>query len=77
MVGMMGKGSYPSINQSDVASIRIPLPPLATQQGIVAEINAEQALVAANTDLVVRFEKKIQAALARVWGEHEPAPAEA
>ena len=48
--------------------LKIPLPPLATQQAIVAEIEAEieaeQALVAAN-----RFEQKIQATLARIWGE--------
>ena len=69
MVGMMGKGAYPSINQTDVASIRIPLPPLATQQAIVAEIEAEQALVAANRELIARMEKNIQAVLARVWGE--------
>jgi len=36
---------------------------------IVAEIEAEQALVAANRELITRFEKKIQAPLARVWGE--------
>lgn len=77
MVGMMEKGAYPSINQTDVASIRIPLPPLETQRAIVAEIEAEQALVAANRDLIARFEKKIQATLARVWGENVPAPAEA
>ena len=46
--------------------------PLATQQAIVAEIEAEQALVAANRELITRFEKKIQATLARVWGEDEP-----
>ena len=55
----------------------IPLPPLATQQAIVAEIEAEQALVAANRELIARFEKKIQATLARVWGEDEPSQAEA
>jgi type I restriction enzyme M protein len=49
----------------------IPFPPLATQQAIVAEIEAEQALVAANRELITRFEKKIQATLARVWGEDE------
>lgn len=51
-------------------TIQIPLPPLSTQQQIVAEIEAEQALVAANRELIVRFEKKIQATLARVWGEN-------
>ena len=68
MVSMMGKGAYPSINQSDVASIRIALPPLATQQAIVAEIEAEQSLVAANRELVERMEGKIRAAIGRVWG---------
>jgi restriction endonuclease S subunit len=43
--------------------------PLATQQVIVAEIETERALVAANRELIARFEKKIQAVLARVWGE--------
>ncbi len=43
----------------------------------VAEIEAEKALVAANRELIVRFEKKIQATLARVWGEDKPALAEA
>ena len=70
-------GSMPKINQSIVESIPIPLPPLATQQAIVAEIEAEQALVAANRELITRFEHKIQATLARVWGEDQPAPVEA
>ena len=50
-------------------SVKIPLPPLATQQAIVAGIEAEQALVAANRELITRFEQKIQATLARIWGE--------
>jgi len=36
-----------------------------------------KAPVAANRELIARFEKKIQATLARVWGEDELAPAEA
>ena len=65
-------GSMPKINQGIVESIPIPLPPLATQQAIVAEIEAEQALVAANRELITRFERKIQATLARIWGEETP-----
>lgn len=65
-------GSMPKINQGIVERIPIPLPPLATQDAIVAEIEAEQALVAANRELIARFAKKIQATLARVWGEDEP-----
>ena len=48
------------------------LPLLATQQAIVAEIEAEQALVAANRELITRFEQKIQATLARIWGKAAP-----
>ena len=63
-----------NLNQSILSDIKIPLPPLATQQAIVAEIEAEQALVSANRELIERFEKKIQATLAFVWGEDEQAP---
>ena len=60
-----------NLNQGILSAIQIPLPPLATQQAIVAGIEAEQALVAANRELITRFEQKIQAIIARVWGEDE------
>jgi type I restriction enzyme M protein len=60
-----------NINIEILKTIEIPLPPLATQQAIVAEIEAEQALVAANRELIARFEQKIQATLARIWGKDE------
>ena len=66
-----------NINIEILRSVEIPLPPLATQQAIVAEIKAEQSLVDANRELITRFEKKIQATLARVWGEDESATAKA
>ncbi|MFC3631989.1 hypothetical protein ACFOM8_21450, partial [Paracoccus angustae] len=47
----------------------IRFPELDVQQAIVTEIEAEQALVNGNRDLIDRFEKKIDAAIARVWGE--------
>ncbi len=62
-------GGQPSISQTTVCERTIPLPPLATQRAIVAEIEAEQALVAANRELITRFEQKIQTTLARIWGE--------
>ncbi len=62
--------AQPKLNQQALNGIPIPIPDdIATQQAIVAEIEAEQALVAANRELIIRFEKKIQATLARVWGE--------
>jgi hypothetical protein len=39
----------------------------------LSEIEAEQALVAANRKLITCFERKIQATLARVWDEDESA----
>ena len=62
----------PSMRKTTVEAHEIPLPPLATQQAIVAEIESEQGLVSANHELISRFEQKIQATLARVWGEDEP-----
>ena len=64
-----------NLNQGILSAIQIPLPPLTTQQAIVAEIEAEQALVAANRELITRVEQKIQATLARIWGEETPPPA--
>jgi type I restriction enzyme M protein len=64
-----------NLNQSILSSVKIPLPPLETQQAIVAEIEAEQALVAANRSLIARFGKKIETAIARVWGGAEEAAA--
>ena len=62
-------GTVTNLHLVDIKTIKIPFPPLATQQAIVAEIEAEQALVAANRELIARFEKKIQATLARIWGQ--------
>ena len=45
MVSMMGKGSYPSINQKDVESVQIPLPSLEVQREIVAEIEGYQKVI--------------------------------
>ena len=65
-------GTREALNYTQIKQLKIPLPPLATQQAIVAEIEAEQALVAANRELITRFEQKIQATLARIWGEETP-----
>ena len=65
------------IKASVLKEITIPVPPLATQQAIVAEIGAEQSLVAPNRELISRFEQKVQGTLARIWGEEEPAAREA
>ncbi len=40
MIAKMGKGQYPSINQDDISSFKIPLPPLDVQQQIVSKCEA-------------------------------------
>ena len=66
---MTGTGGLQRVPRSVVENYQIPLPPLATQQAIVAEIEAEQALIDANRQLIERFEAKIKDAINRVWGE--------
>ena len=57
----------------NVASVKIlkelviPLPPLETQQALVVDIDAEQALIAANREIIKCFEQKIQSTINRVW----------
>src|SRR6185437_2360618 len=69
LTAKMEKGSYPSVNQTDMAALKLPMPPIELQQAIATEIEAEQALVNGNRELIARFEKKIDIAIARVWGE--------
>lgn len=68
---MQRGGTVQFVSKKQLSETPIALPPLATQQAIVAEIEAEQALVNANRELIERFEKKIQVTLARVWGEDQ------
>ena len=46
----------------------IPLPPLDQQRKIVAEVDGYQRFINCNRDLIARFEKKIDTAIAGVWG---------
>ena len=61
--------NYPSLRLSEIKNIKIPLPPLKTQQKITAEIKAEEKLIAANQTLIHTFEQKIKTKIAAVWGE--------
>ncbi|MCX5885453.1 MAG: N-6 DNA methylase [Proteobacteria bacterium] len=61
--------AQPKLSQANMNRIPIPFPPLDIQRRIVAEIEAEQALVEANRKLIEVFERKIQAKLAEIWGE--------
>ena len=58
---------FQNLTTRQVKEFKVPLPSLKTQQAIVAEVQAEQALVEANRQLIERFEQKIQATIERVW----------
>lgn len=66
---MTGTGGLQRVPRAVVEDELIPVPDLDIQKASVAEIEAEQVLVNGNRDLIARFEKKIDAAIARVWGE--------
>ena len=77
LVGNSVENARANVSMGVLGSMTIPLPTIEVQQAIVAEIEAEQTLVAANRELIALFEKKIHATLARVWGEDESVAAEA
>ena len=59
---------FKNLTTHQVKEFKIPLPSPDTQQAIVADLGSENALVAANRELICRFEYKVQEAIARVWG---------
>lgn len=68
VISLSGRVRQSGVRPDDLDVLEIPLPPLEIQQAILAEIEAEQALVNANKELITRFEKKIEEAISRVWG---------
>ena len=60
MIGMMGKGAYPSINQNDVANLQFPLPPLSVQEEIVAEIDGYQKIIDGAKQIVDNYKPTIK-----------------
>ena len=68
LLSMMSGVAIRRLTLTKINQAEIPLPPIQCQQAIVAEIGAEQSLVAANRELVERMEGKIRAAIGRVWG---------
>ena len=66
--GLQSVGAvFKNLTTNQIREFEIPLPPLTTQRAIVAEIEAEQTLVKANQELMVRMGKKISTVVNRVW----------
>ena len=66
---LVSGGGQPQFNANVIKRIRIPIPPLKTQQKIVTEIESERKLVEANKKLIKIFKKKIKDKIGEVWGE--------
>ena len=61
--GISHGGTMNILNVKILKGLRLPVPPIETQQSIVAEMETEKELVDANRELITRFEKKIQTLL--------------
>ena len=64
----LGVGStFPNISYKDIASLKIPYPIHKIQQAIISEVEAEQALINANRELIELFKNKIKTTINLVW----------
>jgi type I restriction enzyme S subunit len=68
LLGMVSGVAITRLTLTKLNDAEIPLPPLAEQRRIVAELDAEAAQMEAVRALLPRFEAKIQRVLDRVWG---------
>ena len=60
-------GTMNILSMQALRRLRVPVPSVETQRAIVAEIEAEQALVSPNRELATKMEQRINSAIARVW----------
>jgi type I restriction enzyme M protein len=70
MLGMVSGVAITRLTLTKLNDADIPLPPLAEQRRIVAELDAEAVQMEAVRSLLPRFEAKIQRVLERVWGNN-------
>jgi len=57
------------INNPDIQSVIIPLPPIDTQKEIVLKIEEERTVIEGNKKLIEIYTQKIQNRINKVWGE--------
>jgi len=69
-------GTMNILSMQALKRLRLPVPPVETQRMIVAEIEAEKALVSASCELTERMEQRIHDAIGRAWGKEGAALAE-
>ena len=67
LVSKMGRGSYPSVNQNDIAATKIYLPTKETQKIVVEGIDKISFIVKGNRDLILQMEAKISNSINKIW----------
>jgi len=66
---LVSGGGQPQFNAKAIQQIKIPVPPIDTQRNLIEQVEKEQEMVESNRQLIDIFHAKIDAAIARVWGE--------
>lgn len=67
MENLASGGTFKEISKSNMATLKIPLPSLADQERIVAQIEAEESIITAADNLIEIMQKKIDAVLRRIY----------
>ena len=62
-------GGQPSISQSSIYNLEIPLPPLSIQHEIVADLERDRATIEGAKALAAKMEGKIKGVIDKVWGK--------
>lgn len=60
MTAKMGRGQYPSINEADIRSLQIPVPPMSVQKEIIAACSAVDAEYESTRMSIETYREKIQ-----------------
>ena len=67
LISKMDRGSYPSVNQKDVTSVKIYLPKKETQKTIINELEKINYVIKGNRNLILQMEDKISQSIKRIW----------
>jgi type I restriction enzyme M protein len=66
---ILSGSAQPQLPIRSLIEFKIPLPPLAIQQEIVANIESERKIIDGCRELIVKYEEKIKKVMNGVWGE--------
>ena len=69
LIRLSGKTSFNFVSGKSLKTIPIAIPSIETQRALVTEVFEEENLIESNKELISRFERKIEAAVNRVWEE--------